>query len=110
MQRLKVSDIVEVLSGNSKGKQGRLLRFNDDKSRAYVEKVAMVKKHSKPSQKNQAGGIVEKENSIHVSNLMLVNPNTKKPEKTGIKVLKDGKKVRFFKKTGNELKEVHSKK
>lgn len=110
MQRLKLNDIVEVIGGNSKGKQGKILRFNGEKSRAYVEKVALVKKHAKPTQKNPGGGIVEKENSIHVSNLMLVNPNTKKPERVGIKVSKDGKKVRVFKKTGNELKMVHSKK
>lgn len=104
MQRLKVKDIVEVISGNSLGKQGKILRFNKDKTRAFVEKVAMVKKHTKASQKNPTGGIVEKENSIHVSNLMLVDPSNKKPDRIGIKTHKDGERVRFFKKTGTELK------
>ena len=104
MQRLKVSDVVEVIAGNNKGKQGKVLKFNEDRTRAYVEKVALVKKHTKPSQANPAGGIVEKEGSVHVSNLMLVDPKTKKPGRIGIKTLKDGKKVRAFKKSGNELK------
>lgn len=104
MERIKIGDIVEVISGNHKGRQGKILRFNAERSRAYVEKVAMVKKHSKPTQKNPAGGIVEKENSVHVSNLMLVDPSNKKPGRISIKTLTDGKKVRVFKKTGTELK------
>lgn len=104
MQRLKVNDVVEVIAGNSKGKQGKILRFNDDRSRAYVEKLAMVKKHTKPSQANPKGGIIEKESSIHISNLLPVDPKSKKPGRIAIKTLKDGKKVRVFKKTGNELK------
>lgn len=104
MQRLKVNDIVEVIAGNHKGNQGKVLRFNDEKNRAYVEKVAMVKRHTKPSQANPSGGIVEKESSIHVSNLMLVDPKTKKPGRIAIKALADGKKVRAFKKSGSELK------
>lgn len=109
MERIKIGDIVEVISGNHKGRQGKLLRFNAEKSRAYVEKVALVKKHSKPTQKNPAGGIIEKENSIHVSNLMLVDPSNKKPGRIGIKTLADGKKVRVFKKTGTELKALGKK-
>lgn len=104
MERLRVNDIVEVISGNHKGSQGKLLRFNKTKERAYVEKIAMVKRHTKPSQTNPAGGIVEKESSIHVSNLMVVDPSTKKPGRIGIKTGKDGSKVRVFKKSGNELK------
>lgn len=104
MQRLKVNDIIEVIAGNSKGKQGKILRFNDDRSRAFVEKVALVKRHTKPTQTNPTGGIVEKESSVNVSNLMLVDPSNKKPGRIGVKTLKDGEKVRFFKKTGTELK------
>lgn len=104
MQRIKVGDIVEVISGNHKGRQGKILRFNAERSRAYIEKVALVKKHSKPTAKNPGGGVVEKENSIHVSNLLLVDPSNKKPGRVGIKSLADGAKVRVFKKTGTELK------
>lgn len=104
MQRLKVNDIVEVITGNHKGAQGKILRFGAGRQRAFIEKVAMVKRHTKPSQANPAGGIVEKESSLHVSNLMLVDPTTKKPGRIGFKPGKDGKLVRIFKKTGNELK------
>jgi len=104
MQRLKVKDIVEVISGNHKGNQGKVLRFNSDKTRAFVEKVAMVKRHSKASQQNPQGGIVEKESSVAISNIMLVDPSNKMPGKIGIKTNKGGDKVRFFKKTGTELK------
>ena len=104
MQRLKVGDIVETISGNHKGKQGKVLRFNKNKTRAFVEKTAMVKKHSKPTQASPGGGIIEKESSIHISNLMLVDPSNKKRGRIGVKTLKDGTHVRFFKKTGTELK------
>ncbi len=104
MKRLRKDDIIEVISGVNTGKQGKILRFNAKRDRAYVEKVAMVKKHSKATKENPAGGIIEKEASIHISNLMLVDPGSKKPSKVGTKTLKDGKKVRVFKKTGAELK------
>jgi len=103
MQRLKLNDIVEVISGNHKGSQGKILRFNKESSRAFVEKVAMAKRHTKPTQENPQGGIVEKENSIDVTNLMLVDPSNKKPSRIGIKQNKDGKQVRYFKKSGKEL-------
>ncbi len=104
MERLKVNDVVEVISGDSKGKQGRVLKFTKDKARAFVEKVNIAKRHTKASQKNPSGGITEKELSIHVSNLMMVDPKTKKPGRVGVKLLKDGKLVRIIKKTGTELK------
>lgn len=102
MNRLKNNDIVEVISGSHTGKQGKILRFNKDKTRAFVEKVAMVIKHKKPTQTDPAGGRIEIESSVHVSNLMLVDPKTKKPGRVGIKE-ESGKKVRYFKKTGNTL-------
>lgn len=104
MNKLKVNDIVEVIAGNHKGSQGKVLSFNGERTRAYVEKVALVKRHTKPSQANPQGGIIEKEASIHVSNLAVVDPKDKKPGRVGIKTLKDGKKVRVMKRTGNELK------
>jgi large subunit ribosomal protein L24 len=104
MERLRKDDIVEVISGVNNGKQGKILKFNAKRTRAYVEKVAMVKKHSKATQQNPSGGIIEKEASLHTSNLMLVDPSTKKPAKTGVKSLKDGKRVRYFKQSGTELK------
>jgi large subunit ribosomal protein L24 len=104
MKRLKKNDIVEVISGESKGKQGKILRFSSNLNRAFVEKVNMVKRHTKATQKNPTGGIVDKEASIHVSNLMLVDPEKKTPTKIAIKILKDNKRVRVCKETGTELK------
>ncbi len=109
MERIRTGDIVEVISGNHKGRQGKILRFNADRSRAYVEKVALIKKHGKPTPKNPAGGITEKENSINISNLMLVDPSNKNPGRIKIKTLADGKKIRVFKKSGTELKAVGKK-
>ena len=102
MERLKLSDIVEVIAGNHKGKQGKILKFNPDRSRAFVEKVAIVKKHTKATQGNPSGGITEKEGSVNVSNLMLVDPKTKKPGRIGYRI-EGKKKIRFFKKTGSTL-------
>ncbi len=104
MKKIKMNDIVEVISGESKGKQGKIMRFNKEGTRAYVEKVNLVKRHSKATQKNPAGGIVDKEGSIHVSNLMVVDPTTKKPTKVGIRILKDNKRTRVCKETGAEIK------
>lgn len=104
MERLKLKDVIEVISGNHRGNQGKILRFNKEKTRAFVEKIAMVKRHTKPTQQSPAGGIVEKEASVAISNLMLVDPSNKKPGKIAIKTDKKGEKIRYFKKTGTELK------
>lgn len=104
MNRIKKNDIVEVISGEHKGKQGKILRFTSDHARAFVEKVNMVKRHTKATQKNPTGGIVDKEAPIHMSNLMVVDPEKKKPTKISIKFLKDNKRVRVCKETGTELK------
>jgi len=98
MQRIKKNDIVKVIAGNSKGKQGKILKILKEKNRAIVEKVNMIKKHTKPSQTNQVGGIVEKEGSINLSNLILVCPNCNVPTRVNFKTLEDGKKVRVCKK------------
>jgi large subunit ribosomal protein L24 len=104
MNKLKVNDIVEVITGDSKGKQGRILRFNTDRSRAFVDNINVAKRHSKPSPKNPSGGIVDKVLSIHTSNLMVVDPDTKKPGRVGIKILADKSRIRIMKKSGKELK------
>ena len=104
MKKIKMNDFIKVISGESKGKQGKIMRFNKDGTRAYIEKVNLVKRHTKASQKNPTGGIVEKEASIHISNLMVVDLTTRKPTKIGIKILKDNKRVRVCKETGTEMK------
>ena len=102
MYKIKKDDTVKIISGNYKGQTGRVLRLIGLNNRALVEGVNKVKKHMRPSQENPQGGIVEKEMSIHISNLMLVEKNT--PAKVGFKVTKDGKKVRINKKNKNVIK------
>ncbi len=99
MNRLKKGDRVVVIAGKNKGAQGNVLRVDAD--RVYVENVNMVKRHTKPNPTaNQPGGIVERESSIHASNVMLYNPITKAGDRVGFKVLGDGKKVRVFRSNG----------
>ena len=96
--RLKKNDMVRVISGEHKGLTGKIIRVIPGKNRALVGERNIVKRHTKPSQKNPQGGIVEKEASIHLSNLMLVCPKSGKPTRIGTRVLDDGKRVRYSKK------------
>jgi large subunit ribosomal protein L24 len=99
MNRLKKGDRVVVIAGKNKGTQGTVLRLDED--RVFVESVNKVKRHTKPNPSaNQPGGIIEREASIHASNVMLFNPATKAPDRVGYKVLGDGKKVRVFRSNG----------
>jgi large subunit ribosomal protein L24 len=91
------NDLVMVTTGKDKGKTGKVLRINKKKERLVVEKVNMVKRHVKPSQKTK-GGIMEKEGLIHVSNVMIYCEKCSKPVRVGSKLLEDGKKIRFCKK------------
>jgi large subunit ribosomal protein L24 len=103
MQKIKKGDDVIVITGKDSGKRGTILKVVSELDRVVVENVNVVKKHQKPNPNaGVAGGIVEKEMSIHVSNVMLYNPQTKKGDRIGIRTLEDGKKVRFFKST-NEV-------
>jgi len=98
--KIKSGDTVQVIAGDHKGTEGKVLKIVVDKNKAIVEGVNMVKKHTKPSTKNPQGGIVEKEAPIHISNLSLL---TKKGETTRVGYRMDGdKKVRFSKKS-NEV-------
>lgn len=99
---IKVGDTVKVISGESKGQEGAVLTIDRKKMRAMVEGVNLVKKHAKPSAANPEGGIREQEGSIHISNLMIVVKG--EATKTGRKPGKDGKLVRYSKKTGEEIK------
>jgi large subunit ribosomal protein L24 len=99
---VKKGDKVQVISGKDKGKQGVVLASYPKKNRVLVEGVNIVKKHSKPSQLNPQGGIITKEASIHVSNVMPLDPKTGAPTRVGIKLV-DGKKVRYAKKSGEVL-------
>jgi large subunit ribosomal protein L24 len=98
------NDLVKILSGKYSGKTGKVLKVFPDQNRLIVEGVNIIKKHTKPSQKNQQGGIIEKESSIHVSNVMVIDPKTNEPTRVGFKFLEDGTKVRVSKKSGEMLR------
>lgn len=103
MNKLKIDDNVIILAGKDKGRKGRVLKYVG-KDRVLVEGVNMVKKHVKPNpQKNEQGGIIEREASIHVSNVAIYNPVSKKADRVGFKVLDNGKKVRYFKSNGEQV-------
>ena len=100
---IKKGDLVEVIAGASKGKQGTVLEVFPHKNRATVEGVNIVKKHQKPTQ-DQEGGIIEQPAPVHVSNLLVVDPKTNKPTRIGRKTGSDGKLVRYSKKSGEIIK------
>jgi len=100
--KIKSGDTVKVIAGDHKGSEGTVLRVDREKNKAVVEGVNMVSKHTKPSAKNPQGGIVKKEAPMHISNLSLIDPKSKKATKVGIKVEGD-KKVRFSKKSNQVL-------
>ncbi|MDD5296700.1 MAG: 50S ribosomal protein L24 [Rhodocyclaceae bacterium] len=102
MNKIRKGDKVIVITGKDKGKTGTVLKTDGD--RALVEGVNKVKKHVKPNpMKNQPGGILEKELSIHLSNVALVNPATQKADRVGFKTLEDGRKVRVFRSNGETV-------
>lgn len=100
--RLKKNDEVIVVAGKDKGKTGKINRVVRKSDRVFVEGVNVMTRHTKPSLQNQDGGIVDKPMSIHISNVMLVDPKSKKPTRVGFKV-EGGKKVRFAKDSGTIL-------
>lgn len=100
--RIKKGDKVQVIAGKDKGKQGVVLQVYPKKERVIVEGINVVKKHAKPSQINPQGGIIDFEAAIHVSNVMLIDPETKEPTRIGYKMI-DGKKVRIAKKSGKPI-------
>jgi len=103
MQRIKKGDEVVVLCGRDKGKRGTVLRLIDAEH-VLVEGVNRVKKHQRPNpMKGVTGGIVDKDLPIHVSNVALFNPATKKGDRIGVKTLDDGRKVRVFKDNGEQV-------
>ena len=103
--RIKKGDNVFVLSGKEKGKTGKVLEIDHEKQRAIVEKLMVFKRHYKRGRNPAApaGGIVEKNGSIHVSNLALVDPESKKPTRIGTKLLENGKRVRVARRSGAQI-------
>ncbi len=103
--KLKKGDLVKVLAGNYRGREGKILDIDTDKFRAFVEGVNIVHRHTKPNQKTPKGGIVKKEASVHISNLMLIDPNGGAATRVGRAIdEKTGKIVRVSKKSGEVIK------
>ena len=102
MNRIKKGDQVLVIAGADKGKKGEVVRVAGDK--VVVQNINIIKRHTKPNpQAGQAGGIVEREAPIHISNVMLFNTASGKGERVGFKVLEDGRKVRVFRSSGEAI-------
>jgi large subunit ribosomal protein L24 len=103
--RIRSDDQVVVISGKDRGKRGKVLRVDPKKERVYVEGLNMVKRHQRPQQTaggQTAGGVIEREGPIHVSNVMLVDPKDDKPTRVGIEIV-DGKRLRVAKRSGQRL-------
>lgn len=101
---LKKGDQVRVITGNDKGKEGKVLEILADQQRAFVEGANIVSRHTKPSAKNPNGGIVKQEAAIHISNLMVIDPKSGKPSRIGRKRNDDGKLERYAKRSGEVIK------
>jgi large subunit ribosomal protein L24 len=100
---VRKGDTVVVVAGKERGKRGKVLRVIPEKSRVVVERVNMIKKHQRPTQKLRQGGIIEREGAIHMSNVMLVDPRTDKPTRIGVRLLADGRKARVAKRSGEMI-------
>ena len=102
MSKIKKGDNVVVITGRDKGKRGDVVRVAGDK--VVVSNINVIKRHTKPNpQAGQAGGVIEREAPIHISNVMLFNPGTGKGERIGFKVLEDGRKLRVFRSSGEAI-------
>lgn len=105
IKKIKIGDEVIITTGKDKGRTGKVLRFCN-KQRVIVEGLNLVKKHVRPNpQREEQGGIKEQESGIHISNVAMYNPATKKADRVGIRQLEDGSKVRYFK-SNNEVVDV----
>ncbi len=102
--KIKKGDTVYVISGKEKGKTGKVLRVLTDDKKAVVEKLNIVKRHARPSQKNPGGGIFEKETGIHLSKLMIYCAKCDRPVRIGRKRLPSGEKTRYCRRCGEEIK------
>ena len=98
--RIKKNDTVQVLCGKDKGKTGKVLRVFPEKERVIIEGVNFVKRHTKPGPKNQQGGIVSRESSLHISNVSLFCTRCQKGVRFGVRLLEDGSKVKICRKCG----------
>lgn len=102
-KKLKLNDQVEVIAGKDKGRVGKIIKVHRDSDKVIVEKINMIKRHTKPSVMNQQGGIIDKEAPLQSSNLMLICPRCNKTTRVGSNILDDGAKVRTCKKCGESV-------
>jgi len=100
---VRKGDTVAVIAGRERGKRGRVLRVFPEGGRVLVEKVNLIKKHQRPTQKLRQGGIIERESPLALSNVLLVCGRCDKPARTGIKTLADGRKIRACKRCGEPV-------
>jgi large subunit ribosomal protein L24 len=101
---VKSGDLVHVLTGEYKGQEGKVLEVIREKERVLVEGINIISRHTKPNAKNPQGGIIKKEAPVHISNVMIVDPTNGKPTRIGRRLNEEGKRVRYSKKTGEEIK------
>jgi large subunit ribosomal protein L24 len=100
--KIRKGDRVTVITGRAKGKTGEVLKVMPKENRAIVQGINLVKRHTRPTQR-AAGGIIEKEAPIHISNLAHIDPKSGEPTRVGFRVLADGRKVRFAKRSGEMI-------
>jgi len=103
---IRVNDTVEVISGDDKGKRGRVLRVSGAAGKVVVEGINKVYKHLKPGRRNPQGGRLSKEMPVNVANVALIDPSTNKPTRVGVRLLPDGSKERYAKRSGAGLGKI----
>ena len=103
MAHVRRGDTVVVVAGKDRGKRGKVLRVVPGKGRVVVEKINMIKKHQRPTQKLRQGGIIEREGPLALSNVLVVCPRCDKPSRLGIKMLADGRKARTCRRCGESI-------
>jgi large subunit ribosomal protein L24 len=101
--RIKKGDTVMVITGKERGKTGKVLQVHAKKARVTVEKLNIIKRHTKPNAKNKQGGILEREASMAISNVMVFSESVQKPSRVKMKIFDDGRKVRVYQKAPTEV-------
>jgi large subunit ribosomal protein L24 len=101
--RIRKGDTVVVIAGRDRGKSGKVLSVDSGGGKVVVEKLNMIKRHTKPNQKIKQGGILEREAPVAISNVMYLCPVTRKPTRLGVRTLDDGRRVRFSKKSNDSV-------
>lgn len=103
MRKVKIGDLVKVVSGNDRGKEGEVLRVRPSEDRIVVENINMITRHQRPTARQREGGIIEQEGPIHISNVLTICPECRRPTRVGFKILENGEKLRQCKKCGESF-------